>query len=316
MEVVESTNQFIHAWVVNDMESLNLIVVYAAPTASRRSGLWAQLGDVIRGVTGPVFVGGDFNTIVRLDERTGGNGRLSSDSLAFGEWINDLSLIDLGFCGNKFTWRRGREESSFVAKRLDRVLCCAHTRLQWQEAVVTHLPFLASDHAPMYVQLSPESKGDPGRRPFRFEAAWLNHAGFKELLLNSWNVNINTPAALEGLRETLKKWNKEVFGDVQKRKEELLNKIKGVQDQLHLIQTDALLREEEELTKEFDVVLEQEEMIWFQKSREKWIVMGERNTKFFHTSTVIRRRRNQIEMLKDDDGRWISNSQDLEKLAI
>ena len=54
-----------------------MIVVYAAPTPSRRSGLWTALGEVIHNVDGPVFVGGDFNTIVRLDERSGGNGRLS-----------------------------------------------------------------------------------------------------------------------------------------------------------------------------------------------------------------------------------------------
>ncbi|KAG7579386.1 Ribonuclease H domain [Arabidopsis thaliana x Arabidopsis arenosa] len=315
VEIVEAMDQFIHAKVVNGLDILHLIVVYAAPTASRRSGLWNQLREVIQGVAEPVLIGGDFNTIVRLDERTGGNGRLSADSLSFGDWINDLSLIDMGFCGNKFTWRRGCIKDNFVAKRLDRVLCCAHTRLQWQEAVVTHLPFLASDHAPLYVHLSPEADGNPGSRPFRFEAAWLKHEGFKELLLTSWNGNINTPESLNGLRKTLSKWNKEVFGDVQKRKEKLMREIKEVQDMLDHNQSDALLKREEDLTREFDVVLEHEEMIWYHKSREKWIVLGERNTKFFHTSTIIRRRRNRIEMLRDDDGRWISSSQDLEKLA-
>lgn len=57
-------------------------------------------------------------------------------------------------------------------------------------------------------------------------------------------------------------------------------------------------------------------MIWFQKSREKWIAFGDRNTKFFHTSTIIRRRRNRIEMLKSDDGSWISEPQELETLAL
>lgn len=40
------------------------------------------------------------------------------------------------------------------------------------------------------------------------------------------------------------------------------------------------------------------------------------NTKFFHISTIIRRRRNHIDMLKDDEGRWISNAQELDNLAI
>lgn len=47
--------------------------------------------------------GWDFNMILRLDERTGGNRWLSPDSLAFGEWVNDLSLIDLGFKDGRYT---------------------------------------------------------------------------------------------------------------------------------------------------------------------------------------------------------------------
>lgn len=128
--------------------------------------------------------------------------------------------------------------NTYVAKRLDRVLCCAQTRLKWQEAVVTHLPFMASDHAPIYVQLCPEAKGNPHRRPFRFEAAWLSHEGFQELLLNSWNGELTTPEALIGLREKLQKWNREVFGDIQKRKDMLLREIKEIQDQLDVQQSD------------------------------------------------------------------------------
>lgn len=52
-----------------------------------------------------MVIGGDFNTIVRLDERTGGNGPLSPDLLTFGDWINEMSLIDLGFRGKKYTWK-------------------------------------------------------------------------------------------------------------------------------------------------------------------------------------------------------------------
>ncbi|KAG7578919.1 Reverse transcriptase domain [Arabidopsis thaliana x Arabidopsis arenosa] len=314
--ILQSTDQFIHATVVNGTEALNLIVVYAAPSVSRRSGLWDQLRTVVGAAVGPVVIGGDFNSIVRLDERTGGNGQLSPDSLAFGNWISDLSLIDMGFNGNRFTWRRGKVESNFIAKRLDRVLCCAQSRLKWQEATVTHLPFLSSDHAPLYVQLSPEGKGDPKRRPFRFEAAWLSHEGFKEMLLASWNRNLSTPAALEELQTTLRRWNREVFGNIQQRKEKLVEEIKIVQDLLDLNQTDALLSKEAMLIKEFDTVLEQEEMLWFQKSRDRWITLGDRNTTYFHTSTVIRRRRNRIEMLKNDEEHWISNSQELEKLAL
>lgn len=176
--------------------------------------------------------------------------------------------------------------------------------------------FLASDHAPMYVQMEPERKGDPKRRPFRFEAAWLKHDGFKELLSTSWNSEMSTPEALVSLKEKLKKWNKKIFGDVIKRKEKLLVDIKEVQEELERNPSDGLLAREETLQKEFDVVLEQEEVLWYQKSREKWIVLGDRNTTYYHTSNIVRRKRNIIEMLKSEDGHWIDQSEQLEQLAM
>ncbi|XP_022574359.1 uncharacterized protein LOC111215241 [Brassica napus] len=215
-------------------------------------------------------------------------------------------MVDMGFRGNTFTWRRGKDTRNFVAKRLDRVLGNAQTRVRWQEAVVSHLPFLASDHAPIYVQLAPEQRGNPGRRPFRFEAAWLKHEGFKELLLASWNGEMHTPEALALLKVKLKKWNREVFGDVNRRKDRILGENPN----------DDLLVKEAALLKDLEVVLEQEEVLWYQKSRDKWISFGDKNTKYYHTSTIVRRKRNRIEMLKDENGRWIDQPEELEKLAI
>lgn len=107
VEVVESSDQFVYVKVIDGQNILNLIAVYAAPTVSRRSGLWERLGEVISAVEGSLVIGGDFNTIVRLDERTGGNGRLSQDSLSFGDWINGNSLIDMviNIHGSEVVWR-------------------------------------------------------------------------------------------------------------------------------------------------------------------------------------------------------------------
>ncbi|CAA7025018.1 unnamed protein product [Microthlaspi erraticum] len=221
----------------------------------------------------------------------------------------------MGFTEPRYTWKRGREERFFVAKRLDRVFCNAHARLRWQEATLRHLPFLSSDHAPLYVQLEPQTVGDPRRRPFHFEAAWLKHAGFKELLASSWDGSLTTPMALEKLRVRLRKWNKELFGDIRIRKEKLLQEIQTVQGRLEVMQTDDLLLQESGLLQELDMILEQEEVLWFQKSREKWVSLGDRNTRYYHTTTVVRIRRNRIETLRDDEGAWITQPRDLERLA-
>lgn len=109
-----------------------------------------------------------------------------------------------------------------------------------------------------------------------------------------------------------------MFGDVNKKKERMELDIREVQRRIEVAPTNDLLATEEKLLKEFDTVLEQEETLWFQKSREKWIALGDRNTRYFHTSTIkiIRRRRNKIDMLKDDDGIWVSDGMVLENMAM
>ncbi|KAL8161100.1 hypothetical protein V2J09_012589 [Rumex salicifolius] len=194
---MHGAEQFIHAKIEGTGGSIvHLFVVYAAPTIARRRNLWGDLKGRIQSLAEPVFIGGDFNTILRLDERTGGNGRLSPESVEFGRWVNEVSLVDMGFHGGRYTWRRGASSDTYIAKRLDRVFCCPRARILWPEAVIKHLPFLSLDHSPVYLSLTPRSRGYPERRPFRFEVTWLSHPSFKELLKASWDPSIDTPTAL------------------------------------------------------------------------------------------------------------------------
>lgn len=45
-------------------------------------------------------------------------------------------------------------------------------------------------------------------------------------------------------------------------------------------------------------------MLWHQRSRVNWLKMGDKNTRFFHLTTVHRRQRNQVAKLKDENGTW------------
>lgn len=53
-------------------------------------------------------------------------------------------------------------------------------------------------------------------------------------------------------------------------------------------------------------------MIWFQKSREKWVKFENCNTRFFHTQTIIRRRYNKISGIYVN-GIWCDNDDTLQR---
>nr|KYP39534.1 LINE-1 reverse transcriptase isogeny [Cajanus cajan] len=46
----------------------------------------------------------------------------------------------------------------------------------------------------------------------------------------------------------------------------------------------------------------------------KWLELGDRNTKYFHGTTLIRRRRNRVVTLQNDDGEWVTGKSNLEDL--
>lgn len=227
VDVVHCHQQFIHARVKVGRNLLHLIPVYACPTPSRRKSLWQELKATINPINEPLFVGGDFNTIMYKDERQGGSGNLSPDSKDFAKWASDLCLIDMGFTGPNFTWTRGSSVETRVAKRLDRAFTYQRGRTKWTNAMVTHLPSLASDHNPLLLALNPPQRVKPSRRPFRFEAAWFSHPDFKRLIDEKWNQEAEAPRALEELREASKRWNIDTFGNIFSRKKMLFKRIKG-----------------------------------------------------------------------------------------
>ena len=64
-----------------------------------------------------------------------------------------------------------------------------------------------------------------------------------------------------------------------------------------------------------DDILKQEGLLWYQQSREDWIVSRDRNTKFYHASTLVRKSRNIIRALRSTMGDWITDQNQLEQMA-
>lgn len=52
-------------------------------------------------------------------------------------------------------------------------------------------------------------------------------------------------------------------------------------------------------------------MYWHQHSLIKWLQLGDKNSRFFHLSTIHRRQRNQITKLKDAHGVWKTETKEI-----
>lgn len=88
-----------------------------------------------------------------------------------------------------------------------------------------------------------------------------------------------------------------------------------MQKSLESKETKGLLKLERKLKDERRETLLQEEVLLKQKQGLDWLKWGDGNTKFFHTSTLIRRRRNKFEALLNKNGEWVEGSHELNDMA-
>lgn len=126
----------------------------------------------------------------------------------FEEWINKMGLIELPLLGRKFTWRRGNSCSN-----LDRVLI----KSQWMQIVeglkLVGLNCSLLDNVALLVKLEEVNWGP---KPFRSIHTWFTHLGFIKLVEDEWkNYDIaGFMDKLRRLKRPLKRWNRDVFGNI------------------------------------------------------------------------------------------------------
>nr|KYP61055.1 hypothetical protein KK1_023479 [Cajanus cajan] len=160
-------------------------MVYASPHLQERSTLWNNLTRLAQIVDGPWNLMGDFNVVLRPHERMGSaTTRINRGDIAFNNFVNQCNLLDIGFTGSPFTWKRGQ-----LFERLDRSLENYDWRIQFHEASIIHLNPLKSDHVPLLLRFADNFPRRPTRRPFKFEASWLTHEDFPQLMKREWNAN-------------------------------------------------------------------------------------------------------------------------------
>lgn len=67
------------------------------------------------------------------------------------------SLIDLGYKGNKFTWYNKTKADKDIFARLDQAPVDHIWSYLYPDAVLTNLPIVKSDHAPILLNMPPYS---------------------------------------------------------------------------------------------------------------------------------------------------------------
>lgn len=301
---------YISAWCYSDPPNQPWLLscIYGPPSRSDKPAFWDSFTSAGESFVNPWLCIGDLNHVLDQSEKYGGRPVASSSNCPFRQFIDHFGFIDLGFSGNPFTWSNNRQDLGTIKERLDRGLATHSWVHLFPEFSLLHIPATSSDHNPIFLDTSGSSLSSP--RPFKFEEFWTKDPSCQEVIDAAWQIVVSGNPAfclIKKLKHTklaLKRWNSLVFGNIQ-------NKIKSSMHQIDMVQqatadpnSQAL---EKKLKSDLENLLIQEETLWRNKSRETWLTCKDLNTKFFHTSTLIRRRSNAVDFLKTNSGNWTSD---------
>lgn len=233
----------------------------------------------------------------------------------FRDFLNNTGLMEIELKGCRFTWASNPRNGVVVREKLDRALGNWAWRSIFPHALVTALPIVSSDHSPLIFLPLPKHKSG---RSFRFEAFWDAHPECQKVIQDGWNQVVldgdpwgNLQGKIKACKTALLSWQKNTFRRADREILNLKEKLIEFQDQEDQVTNgDEVRRIQEEIKR----LWKQEELFWCQRSRVKWLKDGDRNSRFFHASTIKRRGSNRIERLKGSNEEWIEGQHQIFQL--
>jgi hypothetical protein len=154
------------------------------------------------------------------------------------------------------------------------------------------------------------------RKIIDFSFSWQLDKSYNDMLAACWDKNRPVHDNLQALQHNIKEWKFLSFDTVIERKKELMARIGGIQKSMYTGGNLRWLRGlEKKLQSELAEILKKEEMMWFQRSRAKWLMDGDRNTRYYHLKTINRRRYNNVIMLRNDFGEWVEDPVQLQSMV-
>lgn len=279
---------------INDFPC-TLVNICAPNVIVSRRELWEELLILKANDQNPWCIGGDFNEIKDVSERVGCIG-VDRGMRDFIEFCNNMEILDLPMLGRKFTWSNYQNQA--IHSRLDRFLL-SQTFLDKFKVLQWGLPRPISDHCPIMLL---DDKRDWGPKPFRFMDMWLSHPDCLKIAKATWDevqvcgwAGFTIVQKLRAIKDRLRVWNKEEFGNIN-------CALEDTEAKLHHFDTlaeERQLNEEEKALRcstkaEFWRLSKLSETLWKQKSRVKWLKLGDRNTRFFQVTANNRFKRNLV----------------------
>jgi len=289
-----------------DNRQFYMSAIYASTNYIKRRDLWQKLSLLQANSDAPWCYIGDFNVILGAHEYSGSFTPARLPMEDFQNWTEDHNLFHLPTRGSAYTWDNKRPGRRHTKKRLDRTIC----NQQWLDLCATiscsTLVKTTSDHFPLLLEFN--TTNQLFASSFKFLKMWTLHSDCRKVVEDCWNVHvIGCPmyvlsTKLKLLKNKLKAWNKEVFGNIHALVTEAESHLPNIQNQIHVHgHSNHLMNEENKAQTNLNDALHKQETFWQEKAKLRWHVDGDRNTKYFHRVTTIKNKTKIISTIRNGE---------------
>ncbi|KAK1361720.1 hypothetical protein POM88_046194 [Heracleum sosnowskyi] len=311
IKVLESSPGHITGYVSgNDFLPWVFTGFYGHPDHLKRVHSWELLKKIKDVCVGLWMCLGDFNEITSNFEKKGGHVRSYATMDRFKDTMDKCQLSEFGGLGNEMTWC-SRFYNGEIMEKLDKGLCNQEWLISFPNANLKALPWWCSDQKPLLVCFNDggiDNKYWQRKRNsmFHFEEAWSSDNECMSLIEKCW-CSCDCSDTTQKLKEkilncdrTLKQWNikkrREFIRDLEVSRKNL-SKLSELNDPTHW---NAIKDEEKRL----NALSGKDEIYWRQRSRALCLKSGDKNTKYFFRKASIRKKKNEIKGLIDNEGTW------------
>eukprot|EP00253_Pinus_taeda_P015524 PITA_15524 len=235
-----------------------------------------------------LIVAGDFNLVLHANEKRGGNFTPDPSRSRLETIIQDHDLVDVRPKNRRYTWSNRRIGASNIMERLDRFLISIAYHSTFSTGYSNILNMSASDHYPITLTLQRHCPLGP--IPFKYSSIWNRIPAAKEVVQTTWIHHVEGSPSY--IWETKLKRRIERQGLSQQNKEQ-----------------------EGKLYSQLNQILRDKEIKWRLKSRQLWLQEGDKNTAYFHKQATVRKLRNTVSTIMDNEGNRYSTQESIKEAA-
>ncbi|VFQ60700.1 unnamed protein product [Cuscuta campestris] len=313
------TEQLVHCQgrLVGDDIEFFLTFVYAQNDSAKRKELWDNLTSI--SINSALCVLGDFNTVLNLDERIGGNPANWEESRMFKNCLGECGLEDLPYEGSKYTWTNNQDLDHRIYSKLDRVL----GNVEWLIKFDYKIFFMErgiSDHSPMILK---NLINEAPRHCFKYCDMWSLDPSFSKVVADIWNQQqegysmYQVVRKLKMLKGPLRRLNRSKFQHLDNQVDELRTKLHTVQEELKIKRDPVTLDIEKKVAYELNLKLKANLLLKHQQAKADWIVYGDHDSKLlFYAWLKKRKMLNQFSSLTNAKGDIVEGRAEVAKVLM